>query len=63
MEKIDRIDTYDGITRIIDYKTGLVNKSDVTISDWDLILSDYKNIAKAFQLLTYAYIFTIPHTV
>ena len=55
--EIDRIDTYDGITRIIDYKTGLVNKSDVTISDWDLILSDYKKYSKSFQLLTYAYIF------
>ena len=55
--EIDRIDTYDGITRIIDYKTGLVNKSDVTIKDWDLILSDYKKYSKSFQLLTYAYVF------
>lgn len=55
--EIDRIDTYDGVTRIIDYKTGLVNKSDLIIKDWDLILSDYKKFSKSFQLLTYAYIF------
>ena len=55
--EIDRIDTYDGITRIIDYKTGLVKKSDVTISDWNLMLSDYKKYSKSFQLLTYAYLF------
>ena len=55
--EIDRIDTYDGITRIIDYKTGLVKKSEVTISDWNLMLSDYKKYSKSFQLLTYAYLF------
>lgn len=55
--EIDRIDSCDGIIRIIDYKTGLVNKTDVTVKDWSLILTDYKKYSKSFQLLTYAYLF------
>lgn len=52
--KVDRIDQLDGVTRIIDYKTGRVTKTDVTIMDWEVITADYK-YSKALQVLAYAY--------
>ncbi|MGY8989437.1 MAG: PD-(D/E)XK nuclease family protein, partial [Flavobacteriales bacterium] len=42
--------------RIIDYKTGKVSKSDVSIPDFNDLLEN-TNKAKAFQLLVYAYIY------
>lgn len=51
---IDRIDKRNGVFHIIDYKTGAVKASNVGISDWELLISDFK-YSKAFQLLTYAY--------
>lgn len=51
--KVDRLDSLDGIKRIIDYKTGKVEAKDVTIKDWDLLGTDYK-FSKAFQVLCYA---------
>jgi hypothetical protein len=53
--KIDRVDEYNGITRIIDYKTGSVQKSQVAVQDWEDITSDYNKFSKPFQVLTYAY--------
>ncbi|MDO5104820.1 PD-(D/E)XK nuclease family protein [Capnocytophaga sp.] len=53
---IDRIDMRNGTLHIIDYKTGRVENSNVSISDWDLLITDFK-YSKAFQLLSYAYIF------
>ncbi|MGB5555887.1 MAG: PD-(D/E)XK nuclease family protein [Flavobacteriaceae bacterium] len=50
---LDRIDEKDGLLRIIDYKTGKVEQKNVTVSDWDNIISDY-DYSKAFQLLCYA---------
>ena len=56
--KVDRVDTYNGITRIIDYKTGKVEQGHVEIINWNDITSDYKKYSKSFQVLTYAYIMT-----
>ncbi len=52
--KIDRIDEYNGIIRIVDYKTGKVDQNEVEIINWDDITTDYKKFGKSFQILTYA---------
>ena len=52
--KVDRIDELDGQIRVIDYKTGKVNRGDVVLMDWDVITEDYK-YSKAIQVLAYAY--------
>lgn len=54
---IDRIDSYDGITRIIDYKTGNAKLADVEIQDWNEVISEPKK-SKAFQLLCYALLYS-----
>lgn len=54
---IDRVDRRDGILYIIDYKTGVVEPTDVRIKDWENLITDIK-YGKAFQLLTYAYMIT-----
>lgn len=51
--KLDRVDEKDGQLRIIDYKTGKVQSSEVEIMDWDKLITEPK-YAKAFQLLCYA---------
>jgi len=51
--KLDRVDEFDGITRIIDYKTGKVERRNVEIMDWELLSEEYQ-FSKAFQLLCYA---------
>ncbi|MAU71240.1 MAG: hypothetical protein CML04_04015 [Pseudozobellia sp.] len=55
--KLDRIDEYDGVLRIIDYKTGKVTQPQVEIVNWEELISDYK-YSKAFQLLCYAIMYT-----
>lgn len=50
--KVDRVDQYNGLTRIIDYKTGKVEHSDLVINDWSLITTDYA-YSKAMQVLMY----------
>ena len=52
---VDRIDNYNGVTRIIDYKTGKVQQNKVEIVNWEDITSDYDKYSKSFQVLTYAY--------
>lgn len=52
---VDRVDEYNGITRIIDYKTGKVDSGQVAIVDWEDMNSDYKKFSKSFQILAYAY--------
>ena len=54
---IDRVDRRNGVLHIIDYKTGIVEETDVRIKDWNNLITDIK-YGKAFQLLTYAYMIT-----
>lgn len=54
--KLDRIDAFDGITRIIDYKTGKVEKRNLEVINWSDIIENY-DFSKAFQLLCYSYMF------
>ena len=62
---VDRVDQYNGMTRIIDYKTGKVEAKELKINDWEALLNDYKKHAKAFQVLCYALMLqktqTLPH--
>lgn len=53
--KIDRVDMLDGVLRIIDYKSGKVERSQLEVVDWEDITTDYKKYSKSFQVLTYAY--------
>ena len=52
---VDRIDEYNGVLRIIDYKSGKVLQNQVEIADWDNLLTDYNKYSKCFQVLCYAY--------
>lgn len=54
--KLDRIDEFDGVLRIIDYKTGKVEAKDLKITEWNQITETYDK-SKAFQLLCYAYMY------
>ena len=53
--KVDRVDSYNGITRIVDYKTGSVQQNQVEVVNWEAICKDYKKYSKSFQVLTYTY--------
>ena len=53
--KVDRVDIRNGITRIIDYKTGSVQQNQVEIINWEDLTTDYKKYSKSFQVLCYAY--------
>ncbi len=57
---IDRIDLYDNQLRIIDYKSGKVERSQLKASDLDKLITDYK-YSKALQVLLYAYMYTQKH--
>lgn len=52
---VDRIDQCNGVTRIIDYKSGKVTQGEVEIVNWEDITSDYKKFSKSFQVLCYAF--------
>ena len=49
---IDRIDVFNGVCRVIDYKTGLVQDSDLKCNT----ISSIKKFPKLLQLLMYALI-------
>ncbi|NMH89029.1 PD-(D/E)XK nuclease family protein [Flavivirga algicola] len=53
--KVDRVDEFNGVIRIIDYKTGSVEQSHVEIIDWESMTTDYSKYSKSFQVLTYVY--------
>ena len=52
--KVDRVDSYNGVTRIIDYKSGRVEQNKVEIVNWEDITTDYDKYSKSFQILMYA---------
>lgn len=52
---VDRIDEVDGVTRIIDYKTGKVNPGDLKVLNFEEI-KDVK-YSKAIQVLLYAFLY------
>jgi hypothetical protein len=54
--KIDRIDEVDGVLRIIDYKTGKVESSNLIVKDWENLVSEESN-SKSFQVLFYAFMY------
>ncbi len=54
--KIDRIQSLNGQTQILDYKTGSVKASDLKISDIELLVFDPK-YQTAFQLFFYYYLY------
>lgn len=53
--KVDRIDQFNGVTRVIDYKSGKVEQNKVEIVNWEDITTDYNKYSKSFQILCYAY--------
>ena len=53
---VDRIDSFDGVVRIIDYKTAKVSQSDLNLINLSEVINDYKKYNIIFQLLMYAYI-------
>lgn len=55
--KLDRVDTKDGVLRIIDYKTGKVEAKHVELVQWEELSSNY-DFNKAFQLLCYAFMYS-----
>ncbi|WP_458628330.1 PD-(D/E)XK nuclease family protein [Winogradskyella sp. PC D3.3] len=53
--KVDRIDSFNGMTRVIDYKSGKVEQNKVEIVNWEDLTTDYTKYSKSFQILCYAY--------
>ena len=54
--RVDRVDEVGDVIRIIDYKTGKLERDEVTFFNWEE-LSESNKKAKAFQLLMYAYLY------
>jgi ATP-dependent helicase/DNAse subunit B len=53
---VDRIEERNGTIRIIDYKTGKVEKASVTLKTWKGLTEEIKN-DKIIQVLAYAYMY------
>jgi ATP-dependent helicase/nuclease subunit B len=58
--KADRVDFEGDTLRIIDYKTGKVEQSEIVFTEFDELIDDPKK-SKAFQLLMYAYLYLKMH--
>jgi ATP-dependent helicase/DNAse subunit B len=54
---VDRIEERNGVVRIIDYKTGKVEKRNMLLKTWDGLTKELKN-DKIIQVLAYSYMFT-----
>lgn len=54
--KVDRIEERNGKIRIIDYKTGKVEKRNVSLKSWKDLTDDIKN-EKIIQVLAYSFMF------
>jgi hypothetical protein len=54
--KVDRIEERNGVIRIIDYKTGKVEKAGVTLKSWNGLTQEIKN-DKIIQVLAYAFMY------
>ncbi len=52
----DRIDQYNGVTRVIDYKTGVAESGKLKLKDFEEIIVS-KDYDKALQLLLYVYMY------
>lgn len=57
--EVDRIELRNGRIRIVDYKTGKVDKNNVKLSQWEGLTQDIKN-DKIIQVLAYAFMYE-PH--
>lgn len=57
--QVDRIDELNGVTRIIDYKTGNVIASNLKVLDLSIIADE--KYSKAIQILLYAFLYTQNH--
>ena len=53
---VDRIEERNGSIRIIDYKTGKVEKANVVLKNWNGLTADIKN-DKIIQVLAYAFMY------
>ncbi|MES2410766.1 MAG: PD-(D/E)XK nuclease family protein, partial [Bacteroidota bacterium] len=53
---VDRIELRNGRLRIVDYKTGKVDKNNVILKNWNGLTEDIKN-DKIIQVLAYAFMF------
>jgi len=53
---VDRIELRNGKIRIVDYKTGKVDKNNVILKDWNGLTEDIKN-DKIIQVLAYAFMY------
>lgn len=52
----DRIDKIEGTIRVIDYKTGKVEKEELVIKEWQDVITEDK-LGKSFQLMMYALLY------
>jgi hypothetical protein len=53
---VDRIERRNGRIRIVDYKTGKVEKGNVVLKDWEGLTADTRN-DKIIQVLAYAFLY------
>lgn len=53
---IDRVDEVNGVRRILDYKTGKVERSEMDVVDWGELIKEPR-LSKVFQVLCYAFMY------